>query len=152
LGIYPKDCDIGYSIYNGILCSHEEEQNVIICWYMDGIGEHHSERLAWPKRPKIICSPSYVDIRSRANTTRGLDFEHTIKARAHKGGVRIGKMAKKLASICCPQCRETKADTLKATEANRRRGPGTREKVRSKRINLEGNIHAQEINVSQLPV
>jgi hypothetical protein len=27
--------------------------------------------LAWPKRPKIVCSPSYVDIRSRANTTRG---------------------------------------------------------------------------------
>jgi hypothetical protein len=35
---------------------------------------------------------------------------------------------------------------------NRKRGPGTREKVRSKRINLEGNTHAQEINVSQLPV
>jgi hypothetical protein len=32
------------------------------------------------------------------------------------------------------------------------RGPGTREKVRSRRINLEGNTHAQEINVSQLPV
>jgi hypothetical protein len=28
----------------------------------------------------------------------------------------------------------------------------TREKVRSKRIDLEGNTHAQEINVSQLPV
>jgi hypothetical protein len=56
------------------------------------------------------------------------------------------------ASICYPQCRETKADTLKATEANRRRGPGTREKVNSRRINLEGNTHAQEINVSQLPV
>jgi hypothetical protein len=50
------------------------------------------------------------------------------------------------------QHRGTKADTLKATEANRRRGPGTREKVRSKRMNLEGNTHAQEINVSQLPV
>jgi hypothetical protein len=25
----------------------------------------------WPKRPKIVCSPSYADIRSRANTTRG---------------------------------------------------------------------------------
>jgi hypothetical protein len=75
-----------------------------------------------------------------------------IKARAHKGGVRIGKKPKKLASICCPQCRETKADTLKATEANRKRGTCTREKVRSKRINLEGNTHAQEINVSQCPV
>jgi hypothetical protein len=27
---------------------------------------------------------------------------HMIKARAHKGGVRIGKTPKKLASICCP--------------------------------------------------
>jgi hypothetical protein len=45
--------------------------------------------------------------------------------------------------------RETKTGTLKAPEANRKRGPGTREKVRSKRINLEGNTHAQEINVSQ---
>jgi hypothetical protein len=68
-----------------------------------------------------------------------------IKARAHKGGVRIGKTLKKLASICCPQRRETQADTLKATEDNRRRGPGTREKGRSKRINLEGNTHAQEL-------
>jgi hypothetical protein len=45
---------------------------------------------------------SYVDIRSRANTTMGLDYEHMIKARAHKGGVRIGKTPKKVASICCP--------------------------------------------------
>jgi hypothetical protein len=36
-----------------------------------------------------------------------------IKVRAHKGGVRIGKTPKKLDSICCPQRRETKADTLK---------------------------------------
>jgi hypothetical protein len=35
-------------------------------------------KVAWPKRPKIICSPSYADFRSRANTTRGLDFEHMI--------------------------------------------------------------------------
>jgi hypothetical protein len=93
-----------------------------------------------------------VDIRSRANTTMGLDFQHMIKARTHKGGVRIGKTPKKLGSICCPQCRETKANTLKATEAIMRRGPGSREKVRSQRINLEGNTHAQEINVSQLSV
>jgi hypothetical protein len=33
-----------------------------------------------------------------------------------------------------------------------RKGPGTREKVRSRRINLEGNVHAQEINANQLPV
>jgi hypothetical protein len=66
--------------------------------------------------------------------------------------MRIGKTPKKLDSICCPQRKETKADTLKAIEANRRREPGTREKVRSRRINLEGNTHAQEINGSQLPV
>jgi hypothetical protein len=42
-----------------------------------------------------------------------LDYEHMIKARAHKEGVRIGKAPKKLASICCRQRRETKADTLK---------------------------------------
>jgi hypothetical protein len=56
--------------------------------------------------------------------------------------MRIGKTPKKLASICCPQRREIKADTLKATEANRKRGTGTREKVSSRRINLEGNTHA----------
>jgi hypothetical protein len=66
--------------------------------------------------------------------------------------MRIGKTPRKPDSICCPQCRETKADTLKATEANRRRGPGSREKVSLRRINLEGNTHAQEINVSQLPL
>jgi hypothetical protein len=41
---------------------------------------------------------------------------------SHKEGVRISKTTKKLASICCPKLRETKADTLKATEANRKRG------------------------------
>jgi hypothetical protein len=50
----------------------------------------------------LVCSPSYANIRSRANTTMGLDFEHMIKARAHKGGMRIGKTPQKLASICCP--------------------------------------------------
>jgi hypothetical protein len=41
---------------------------------------------------------------------------------------------------------------FKATEANRRRGPGTKEKVSSRRINLEGNTHVQESNASQLPI
>jgi hypothetical protein len=57
---------------------------------------------------------------------------------------------------CCPSNREVAPSSLlnnkKATEASRKRGPGTREKVRSKRMNLEGNTYAQEINVSQLPV
>jgi hypothetical protein len=48
--------------------------------------------------------------------------------------------------------RKTKADTLKQL---RPKGEGDQElekRVRSKRINLEGNTYAQEINVSQLPV
>jgi hypothetical protein len=72
--------------------------------------------------------------------------------RKHKGDMRIGKTPKKLDSICCPQCKETKADTLKATEANRRRGPGTKEKVSSRRIKLEGNTYVQKSSASQLPV
>jgi hypothetical protein len=35
------------------------------------------------------------------------------KARTHKAGMRIGKTPKELDRICCPQCRETKVDTLK---------------------------------------
>jgi hypothetical protein len=66
--------------------------------------------------------------------------------------MRIGKTPKKLDSICCPQRREAKADTLKHLRPIGEGGPGTREKVRSKRINLEGNTHAQEINASQCPV
>jgi hypothetical protein len=38
------------------------------------------------QKTKNRMSPSYVDIRSMVNTTRGLDYEHMIKARAHKGG------------------------------------------------------------------
>jgi hypothetical protein len=74
----------------------------ILTWYRKSFQRVIKNILPSPKRPKIVCSPSYVDIRSRANTTRGMDYEHMIKARAHKGGVRIGKTPKKLASICCP--------------------------------------------------
>jgi hypothetical protein len=35
-------------------------------------------------------------------TNEGIKKMWLIKARAHKGGVRIGKTPKKLASICCP--------------------------------------------------
>jgi hypothetical protein len=31
-------------IHNGILLSHEEERNLIICKKMDGTGEHHLEQ------------------------------------------------------------------------------------------------------------
>jgi hypothetical protein len=46
--------------------------------------------------------------------------------------MRIGKTPKKLASFCCPQCRETKADTLKQL---RQIGDGDQEP--EKRLNQE---------------
>jgi hypothetical protein len=36
-------------------------------------------RLAKLRRAKIICSPSYVDFRSRANAAMLLDFGHMLK-------------------------------------------------------------------------
>jgi hypothetical protein len=36
-------------------------------------------RLARPKRPKIVCSPSYVDFRSRANAVMFLDVGHVLR-------------------------------------------------------------------------
>jgi hypothetical protein len=64
--------------------------------------------------------------------------------------MRIGKTPKKLDSICCPQLRETKVDTLKQL---RPIGEGDQElEKRLVREELEGNTHAQEINASQLPV
>jgi hypothetical protein len=44
---------------------------------------------------------------------KGIGLRLHDKARAHLGGMRIGKRPKKPDSICCPQCRETNADTLK---------------------------------------
>jgi hypothetical protein len=66
--------------------------------------------------------------------------------------MRIGKTPKKLDSICCPQRRETKANTLKQLRPIGKEEPGTREKLSLRRINLEGNTHVQEINACQLPV
>jgi hypothetical protein len=66
--------------------------------------------------------------------------------------VRIGKTPKKLASICCSQRTETKADTLKQLRTIGEGDQKLEKKVSSRRINLEGNTHVQEINESQLPV
>jgi hypothetical protein len=38
-------------------------------------------RLARLRRSKIVCAPSYVDFRSRANTAMWLDLAHTIRGR-----------------------------------------------------------------------
>jgi hypothetical protein len=80
-------------------------------------------RLARLTRPKIICSPSYADFRSRANTAMLLDLGHMIKGE-HTGGMGIGKKPKTWKCLMSPLQRN-----LKATEVNMRRGSGTREKV-----------------------
>jgi hypothetical protein len=50
-----------------------------------------------------LLLPTFISEKSEQKSrSEGLDFEHMIKARAHKGGVRIGKTPKKLATICCP--------------------------------------------------
>jgi hypothetical protein len=36
-------------------------------------------KVSLAQKPTFICSPSYADIRSRVNTTRGLDIDHMIK-------------------------------------------------------------------------
>jgi hypothetical protein len=41
---------------------------------------------------------------------------------------------------------------FKATEANRRRGLGTREKVSLRRINLEGNTYVHGRKTRNLPI
>jgi hypothetical protein len=46
--------------------------------------------------------------------------------------MRIGKTPRKLASICCPQCRETNAETLK-----RQRPIGEGDQELEKRLVLE---------------
>jgi hypothetical protein len=58
-----------------------------------------SVRLARLRRPKIICSPSYADVRSSANTAKGIGLSSHDKARAHKGGMKIGKTPKKHDSL-----------------------------------------------------
>jgi hypothetical protein len=52
----------------GILLSHEEERSVIIrkCKWIELENIILSE-LAKLRRPKIVCSPSYADFRSRAS-------------------------------------------------------------------------------------
>jgi hypothetical protein len=44
---------------------------------------------------------------------KGIGLGAHDKARTHKKGMRISKTPKKLDSICCPQHRGSKADTLK---------------------------------------
>jgi hypothetical protein len=77
-------CCLGsrYSFIHSLPATLSNEDTKVKNKTKPGMGAHtyNLNNQDWgSKRPKIICSPSYVDIRSRANTTRGLDFEHMIK-------------------------------------------------------------------------
>jgi hypothetical protein len=116
LGIYPKECDTGYSrgtcipMFIATLFILAKLWKQPRCpttgkwikkmWYLYTMKFYaamkkneilsftskwmelentilHEVRL--PQRPKIVCSPSYTDIRSKANTIRELDFDHMVK-------------------------------------------------------------------------
>jgi hypothetical protein len=65
-------------IHNGILLSHEKYEILSFaskCMELENI----ILRLARLGRPKFICSPSYVDFRSRANAAALLDLGHMLR-------------------------------------------------------------------------
>jgi hypothetical protein len=62
-------------IHNGMLFNHKE-RNFIICRKMNGTGEI---KLVSLRRPKIICSPSFVDYRPKINAVILLDMDHTLR-------------------------------------------------------------------------
>jgi hypothetical protein len=66
-------------IHNGILFSHEKIKSYhsqVKGW---NLKTSFSVRLARVRKPKIICSPSYVDFRSRAKAVMLLNLGHTLK-------------------------------------------------------------------------
>jgi hypothetical protein len=79
----------GVFTLNGILFSYKEERNFVIHRCMDGIGEHHHVTLVSLRRPKIACSPSYMDQRPKTNTAILWDMGHP-KGRPQTRGMEQG--------------------------------------------------------------
>jgi hypothetical protein len=69
-------------------------------------------RLARLRRPKIICSPSYAEFRSRANAAMWLDLGHMTN-RVHTREIWEYVENPKHESIWCPHSRETNTELLK---------------------------------------
>jgi hypothetical protein len=69
-------------------------------------------RLARLRRTKIVCSPSYADFRSRANTAVWLDLGHTLRGE-HIREVWGWVGNTKLESVWSPHCRGANTETLK---------------------------------------
>jgi hypothetical protein len=69
-------------------------------------------RLSRLRRSKFICSPSYVDFRSRANTAMLLDLGHK-KRGEHIWEVWGEVRNSKHRSVCFPHCRGIYTETLR---------------------------------------
>jgi hypothetical protein len=69
-------------------------------------------RLARLRRPKIVCSPSYVNFRSRENTALWLGLGHMIRGE-HTQEVEGWLRNPKHESIWCSDYRGTNIETLK---------------------------------------
>jgi hypothetical protein len=124
---YTKECDTGYSrgtctpMFIATLFTTVKLWKQPRCPISD----------EWIKKMWYLCTMEFYTAMKKNEmlsfTSKWMELDHIIlsevslaqktkncdKARAHKGGMRIGKTSKKLRSICCPQRRETKADTLK---------------------------------------
>jgi hypothetical protein len=59
-------------------------------------------RLARLRRPKIVYSPSYVDIRSRAQGSNAVGLGSHAKGRAHLGGMGTGRKPKTWKCLMSP--------------------------------------------------
>jgi hypothetical protein len=68
-------------------------------------------RLAWLRRPKILCSPSNVDFRSRENAVVLLNLGHTLR-REHIKEVWGWVGNPKLQSVWCHLCRGANTVTV----------------------------------------
>jgi hypothetical protein len=114
-------------VHNRTVFNHEEEWNhlQINGWNWRTL---FWARLARLRRPKIVCSPSYADFRSRVNTAVLLDLGHMRRIQ-HIWEVWELVENPKPECVWFPHSRGTKYTNLKVTEVNTRRGSGTSVKI-----------------------
>ena len=54
------DKEVVVHIYNGILLSHKNEQNWVICWDMDGPRDCYTEWSKWEREKQILYINAYM--------------------------------------------------------------------------------------------
>jgi hypothetical protein len=70
------------------------KNELVISRKMDGTVEHHLKLSVRLRRPKIACSPSYVDYKPETNAVILLDMGHTLRGECTQGGLGKGKKPK----------------------------------------------------------